>query len=193
MCRPLLLLLVALIFFCVFSWHFQLLELILSPHILFTGSPGDDSITIIQEPLTDTTNQNTNNIKCKIKIASFAFESLINGDSGMVQQVNKRSRSDALTPRKSSDEKPRILNFLNKIEPDSFELQMTHGTDIDKPWSCNNCSRQYKWKNSLLQHLRNECGIPPKYFCERNCGYKTNVNSNLKRHSASCKLPIVAD
>ncbi|XP_037035575.1 longitudinals lacking protein, isoforms J/P/Q/S/Z isoform X17 [Bradysia coprophila] len=151
------------------------------------GSPGDDSITKIQEPLTDTTNQNTNNIKCKIKIASFAFESLINGDSGM-QQVN-----GSVLTRKSSNEKPKILNFFNKIEPDSLDLQITHLNDIEKPWSCNNCNRQYKWKNSLLQHLRNECGIPPKYFCERNCGYKTNVNSNLKRHNASCKVPIGSD
>lgn len=59
----------------------------------------------------------------------------------------------------------------------------------DKPWVCKNCNRQYKWKNSLKCHLKNECGLPPKYFCSRDCGYKTNVHSNLKRHlnSKFCK------
>lgn len=59
----------------------------------------------------------------------------------------------------------------------------------DKPWVCKNCGRNYKWKNSLKCHLKNECGLPPKYFCSRDCGYKTNVHSNLKRHlnSKFCK------
>lgn len=105
-----------------------------------------------------------------------------------MQQVN----GSLLTPI-STDAKPKILNFLNKTEPDSYDLHITHLNDIDKPWTCRNCNRQYKWKNSLKCHLRNECGIPPRFFCERNCGYKTNVNSNLKRHKASCKLPIVKD
>lgn len=59
----------------------------------------------------------------------------------------------------------------------------------EKPWVCKNCNRNYKWKNSLKCHLKNECGLPPKYFCSRDCGYKTNVHSNLKRHlnSKFCK------
>lgn len=59
----------------------------------------------------------------------------------------------------------------------------------EKPWVCKNCNRNYKWKNSLKCHLKNECGLPPKYFCARECGYKTNVHSNLKRHlnSKFCK------
>ncbi|XP_059614899.1 longitudinals lacking protein, isoforms J/P/Q/S/Z-like isoform X5 [Phlebotomus argentipes] len=59
----------------------------------------------------------------------------------------------------------------------------------EKPWICRNCNRNYKWKNSLKCHLKNECGLPPKYFCNRMCGYKTNIHSNLKRHlnSKFCK------
>lgn len=61
----------------------------------------------------------------------------------------------------------------------------------EKPWICKACNRNYKWKNSLKCHLKNECGLPPKYFCIRNCGYKTNIHSNLKRHlnSKFCKPP----
>lgn len=34
-------------------------------------------------------------------------------------------------------------------------------------------------------------GVPPKYHCVRNCGYKTHIHSNLKRHlnSKFCKPP----
>uniref|UniRef100_A0A1B0D9A5 Uncharacterized protein n=1 Tax=Phlebotomus papatasi TaxID=29031 RepID=A0A1B0D9A5_PHLPP len=52
----------------------------------------------------------------------------------------------------------------------------------DKPWVCLNCNRNYKWRNSLVCHLKNECGVPPKYYCTFMCGYKTNILSNLRRH-----------
>lgn len=69
----------------------------------------------------------------------------------------------------------------------SKDIKYVEGND--KPWVCKNCNRMYKWKNSLKCHLKNECGLPPKYFCARDCGYKTNVHSNLKRHlnSKFCK------
>lgn len=69
----------------------------------------------------------------------------------------------------------------------SKDIRFVEGKD--KPWVCKNCHRMYKWKNSLKCHLKNECGLPPKYFCSRDCGYKTNVHSNLKRHlnSKFCK------
>ncbi|KAG5670100.1 hypothetical protein PVAND_000383 [Polypedilum vanderplanki] len=59
----------------------------------------------------------------------------------------------------------------------------------DKPWYCKTCGRNYKWRNSLKQHIKNECGVPPKYHCIRKCGYKTHIHSNLKRHlnSKFCK------
>ncbi|GAB0096974.1 Zinc finger C2H2 superfamily [Sergentomyia squamirostris] len=52
----------------------------------------------------------------------------------------------------------------------------------EKPWVCVNCNRNYKWRNSLVCHLKNECGVPPKFFCNYMCGYKTNILSNLRRH-----------
>lgn len=69
----------------------------------------------------------------------------------------------------------------------SKDIEFVEGKE--KPWVCKNCHRMYKWKNSLKCHLKNECGLPPKYFCARDCGYKTNVHSNLKRHlnSKFCK------
>lgn len=84
---------------------------------------------------------------------------------------------------------------LRRIKRES----LTHGDEMvytandPKPWTCRNCQRKYKWKNSLNCHIKNECGKPPKYFCERMCGYKTNINSNLKRHlNSNCK-PRQAD
>lgn len=73
----------------------------------------------------------------------------------------------------------------------SSNENMLYMPNDDKPWICKGCNRNYKWKNSLKCHLKNECGLPPKYYCMRNCGYKTNIHSNLKRHlnSKFCKPP----
>lgn len=70
------------------------------------------------------------------------------------------------------------------IEKLQFE-NIVYSHSDEKPWICKNCGRNYKWKNSLKCHLRNECGVPPKYHCTKQCGYKTHIYSNLKRHLKS--------
>uniref|UniRef100_A0A1B0CV32 C2H2-type domain-containing protein n=1 Tax=Lutzomyia longipalpis TaxID=7200 RepID=A0A1B0CV32_LUTLO len=89
---------------------------------------------------------------------------------------------------------PNAGDFNNSAIRVKKEEQLLSQDDIlyiggEKPWICRNCNRNYKWKNSLKCHLKNECGLPPKYFCSRMCGYKTNIHSNLKRHlnSKFCK------
>lgn len=81
-----------------------------------------------------------------------------------------------------------VPNFKNLKRETSNSIDMIYNANDEKPWSCKMCKRQYKWKNSLNCHIKNECGKPPKFFCERMCGYKTNINSNMKRHmNSNCK------
>lgn len=51
----------------------------------------------------------------------------------------------------------------------------------DHHFKCYRCNRRYKHKSSLISHLRNECGIAPKYHCSR-CTFKTKLPRNLKLH-----------
>lgn len=67
------------------------------------------------------------------------------------------------------------------------KLDITTEPDLERPWKCERCDRQYKWKYSLNHHVRHECGIPPKYKCERCVQYKTNIYGNFKRHQLSCE------
>ncbi|XP_017077425.1 longitudinals lacking protein, isoforms J/P/Q/S/Z isoform X18 [Drosophila eugracilis] len=84
----------------------------------------------------------------------------------------------------SDDNRYRVLVQNKRTRKESLEhsADMIYNADIEKPWVCRNCNRTYKWKNSLKCHLKNECGLPPRYFCSKMCGYATNVHSNLKRH-----------
>lgn len=50
--------------------------------------------------------------------------------------------------------------------------------------TCNQCGKSYKWKGSLLHHIRNECGKQPKHYCNM-CTYVTKRNSDLLRHLRS--------
>jgi len=43
------------------------------------------------------------------------------------------------------------------------------------------CGRSYKWKTNLIVHLKNECGINPKFKCPY-CSKLSHHKSNLKRH-----------
>lgn len=93
----------------------------------------------------------------------------------------------------TNDKKYRILIQNQRMRKESLEHSedMIYNADIEKPWVCKNCNRNYKWKNSLKCHLKNECGQPPRFFCSKLCGYATNVHSNLKRHlNTKCRDKI---
>lgn len=48
-------------------------------------------------------------------------------------------------------------------------------------YPCDTCGKEYKWKGSLVQHQRKECGKDPQYKCHI-CSYCTHYNSPLRRH-----------
>lgn len=131
-----------------------------------------------------------------VKIEDKSLEDQPVSRFGKAQKAFKSFRrgSDGEIRRSSSENGGTMSPQKIKKRSDSTE-SLTAGGDIiyskglEKPWVCRNCSRDYKWKNSLKCHLRNECGKPPKYFCSRKCGYKTNVLSNMRRHMNSkfCK------
>lgn len=49
---------------------------------------------------------------------------------------------------------------------------------------CNVCGRQYKYRNNLLSHKRNECGKEPCYmcpFCKRQYRFKGSLTKHIQR------------
>lgn len=98
-----------------------------------------------------------------------------------IKRRSDSSNSSKITPSKE---------LLDNLKLENIVYQ---GSNVDKPWVCKTCGRNYKWKNSLKCHIKNECGVPPKYHCTRKCGYKTHIHSNLKRHlnSKFCKPDVV--
>lgn len=125
--------------------------------------------------------------------------------------IKKVSHIGMNTRRHSTGNSSKIVPTKELLESLKQE-NIIYQDNEDKPWYCKTCGRNYKWRNSLKQHIKNECGtkiplpeavlklfwpdlfshftgVPPKYHCVRNCGYKTHIHSNLKRHSNSkfCK------
>lgn len=95
--------------------------------------------------------------------------------------------------RRLSVANPKFSRSADSVDSVKSENIVYDGDNTDKPWCCKACGRTYKWKNSLKCHIKNECGVPPKYHCARKCGYKTHIHSNLKRHlnSKFCKPPDI--
>ncbi|KAL7023791.1 hypothetical protein ACKWTF_012783 [Chironomus riparius] len=108
--------------------------------------------------------------------------------------IKKISQNVVNTRRHSTGNSSKIVPTKELLESLKQE-NIIYQDNEDKPWYCKTCGRNYKWRNSLKQHIKNECGVPPKYHCERNCGYKTHIHSNLKRHlnSKFCKPSSPAD
>ncbi len=43
------------------------------------------------------------------------------------------------------------------------------------------CNRKYYWRNSLARHLREECGLEPRFQCPQ-CPYRTKQKAPMLRH-----------
>jgi DNA-directed RNA polymerase subunit RPC12/RpoP len=48
-------------------------------------------------------------------------------------------------------------------------------------YRCSNCGKVYRWKNTLLRHLRLECGKEPQFHCPY-CPYRAKRKGNLQKH-----------
>lgn len=131
-----------------------------------------------------TTNTSSNCISIKILTNSNNSATTSNSNPQTISLMSHNTQQQQTT-RKSKDFrlKDELANpeCLEKLKYENILYKHTE----EKPWICKNCGRNYKWKNSLKCHLRNECGVEPKYHCTKMCGYKTHIYSNLKRHLRS--------
>ncbi|KAE8747847.1 hypothetical protein FOCC_FOCC005459 [Frankliniella occidentalis] len=62
------------------------------------------------------------------------------------------------------------------------------GKDSCKQYECPKCGRNYMWKNTLMRHLRNECGKEPQFQCPF-CPHRTKLKSNLTQHIRYKHMP----
>lgn len=51
-----------------------------------------------------------------------------------------------------------------------------------KSWSCYQCGKRYMWRDSLMKHLRVECGKDPSYECPI-CGRKFKHKHRWQSHA----------
>ncbi|XP_063228442.1 longitudinals lacking protein-like isoform X3 [Bacillus rossius redtenbacheri] len=51
-------------------------------------------------------------------------------------------------------------------------------------YACTACGKQYRWKQSLVSHMRHECGKAPRFSCPA-CPYRSKQKGNLKTHVRS--------
>ncbi|XP_052122602.1 longitudinals lacking protein isoform X10 [Frankliniella occidentalis] len=61
-------------------------------------------------------------------------------------------------------------------------------------YPCPQCNRSYRWKGSLAQHLRLECGKEPQFqcpYCPHRTKHKGNLNIHiLGRHAGKPGIPV---
>lgn len=124
---------------------------------------------------------------------SWALESYMDDKPSAFRNKSVKSTTkSSIQSQQPREQHPMVrhVQTVRRVKRESLAHteDMIYNPTDPKPWSCKSCQRQYKWKNSLNCHIKNECGQPPKFYCERMCGYKTNINSNLKRHlNSNCK------
>jgi DNA-directed RNA polymerase subunit RPC12/RpoP len=59
-----------------------------------------------------------------------------------------------------------------------------HFQQSTEGFKCKNCGKSYRWKTSVYNHLRLECGKEPRLQCPY-CPYRAKLNWNLQKHIRS--------
>lgn len=89
-------------------------------------------------------NHNSSSSKLVIKKVSH-----ISSPSSSSSQMNTRRHSTG-----NSSKIVPTKEILESLKQENIIYQ----DNEDKPWYCKTCGRNYKWRNSLKQHIKNECG-----------------------------------
>lgn len=71
--------------------------------------------------------------------------------------IKKVSHIGMNTRRHSTGNSSKIVPTKELLESLKQE-NIIYQDNEDKPWYCKTCGRNYKWRNSLKQHIKNECG-----------------------------------
>lgn len=71
--------------------------------------------------------------------------------------IKKVSHMAMDTRRHSTGNSSKIVPTKELLESLKQE-NIIYQDNEDKPWYCKTCGRNYKWRNSLKQHIKNECG-----------------------------------
>lgn len=53
--------------------------------------------------------------------------------------------------------------------------------DLGKTYGCLQCGRSYKYKRGLTGHQKYECGVTPKFYCDK-CQKSFKQPSTFKLH-----------
>lgn len=75
--------------------------------------------------------------------------------------IKKVSHITMNTRRHSTGNSSKIVPTKELLESLKQE-NIIYQDNEDKPWYCKTCGRNYKWRNSLKQHIKNECGTDNK-------------------------------
>lgn len=67
------------------------------------------------------------------------------------------------------------------FKPHSKNMKINWRSTNEKNFQCNTCTRKYKYKRGLMQHMRLECSNIPQFSCEF-CRKPFKYKSGMKKH-----------
>ncbi|XP_075225729.1 zinc finger X-chromosomal protein-like [Lycorma delicatula] len=85
-------------------------------------------------------------------------------------------RTDCVTRSETEKQSVQIHNERG-ILIEKNDLDISDGLG----YPCHKCGKVYKWKTARTSHLKNECGLEPKFKCSY-CDYRSKWQHNLKTH-----------
>lgn len=107
------------------------------------------------------------------------------------KKEKRRKEKTALIPRRFpvNNALPVCVSVSDRGVKERTEVERFHARSgrvftivrRDGMYECPSCRNLYKWKKSMLSHLRNQCKQPPRFECPH-CTMKNYQKSHMIRH-----------
>jgi uncharacterized C2H2 Zn-finger protein len=79
-------------------------------------------------------------------------------------------------------QQPDFAGILGSLQSAAARRQFLRRTHLPKEgFPCPSCGKIYRWKKSLYNHVKLECGKEPQLQCPH-CPHRAKLNWNLQKH-----------
>jgi uncharacterized Zn-finger protein len=104
------------------------------------------------------------------------------GKTSVFEPPDEALQDAGLSQHRELRQQPDLTGIFGSLQSSSVRRQyVTNSQHPNEGFVCPSCGKIYRWKKSLYNHVKLECGKEPQFQCPH-CPHRAKLNWNLQKH-----------